>query len=580
MGASVAKSSNIAEAVAEVSNSISQDTYANSNVINTNSQSVLLSNCSINLDGNFDVKLTAKNMIKNEQISKASQDANVKTDIQQKMLQTATSDAGFTVGIGYAEATNAASMTANISNSIAQSMSSSVQTISNGFQSFTCDGSTIKAKNMMIDLNNSSDIISKNVLENTQVAKVVSAITQSIEQTASASSGMSFGALIVIIIIIAVASGMMKKKDGSGSGAGGSKAVIVFFSVSSFFIIIFLLISYFLDWPPFFDKHKICNPDSVLGIGNKMLCVEIKNDSIPLDHTPLRYYFGIADTSNSKSSSSLIELVISSKKRNNTEYCKSNGGYNKIIYDAIQKDFNNYETIRTNLTPRPDILPNILYLPKKDGSYIQIPPEYIFGLGGNDENDILGVFTPGKCTVSGNEYFTKNGEELEEKDIQPADINYKNVLAMLNIDGWNAYLQKDENKYFSRYVLCDMLDIDCTVYMVSGKEIVNVPKNGSSTQLSNTSGNIGILYTKSQTSGVTDISRGFDTPGSLSGKTGVIENKSYKFHKFISNIKWYFLGFVLFLLFLLTIKLYVFNTNKSIKDINSPNLQDNSVLPL
>ena len=85
MGA--AQSSNVAEAVANVTNYVDQSTTANASQVNELSQEVDFSNCVVNLKGDMNINEKASLAVKSNQILSATQDANVSNDIQQQMLQ-------------------------------------------------------------------------------------------------------------------------------------------------------------------------------------------------------------------------------------------------------------------------------------------------------------------------------------------------------------------------------------------------------------------------------------------------------------------------------------------------------------
>ena len=207
MGA--ASSSNAATAVANVANFVNNSTSANSSAVSNVEQSITLSNCYIKLSGDFNARESATLAQKNSQIVSAKQDSNVTNNIAQEMLQQAQSSVG-TLGIGYAEASNSASVMINDTNQIINALTVGCTQYSAVNQKFNCDGSTIVAKNLNIGFSSISNFLSNQTLNNDQVANVVNDVSQTIQQKATATvegiSGMMLLILLAVAVIIYVAS--------------------------------------------------------------------------------------------------------------------------------------------------------------------------------------------------------------------------------------------------------------------------------------------------------------------------------------------------------------------------------------
>ena len=156
MGASI--SSNTASALADVSNSITNNTSACQYQINHNDNIVSIKTCKIFGD-NLNIKQYTNNIQKNSQIVSGISNSNVENDIQQKLLQTALSTVG-SMGVGYANANNSASMTADVSNDIKNTVSAVSNQISNQTNSFSCEDSFIQEKNINITQGASSNFLS------------------------------------------------------------------------------------------------------------------------------------------------------------------------------------------------------------------------------------------------------------------------------------------------------------------------------------------------------------------------------------------------------------------------------------
>ena len=144
---------NVSEAVSNVMNYVQQSTTADADAVSSIVNIINVSNCYIELKEDFDVQTSATVIQTANQVLVSTQNATVQNDIQQKMVQEATSKLG-SLGIGYASATNQTSMLCNVTNQIVNDMRASIQQFSTIGNNFTCYNSTIKAKNLNISLNN------------------------------------------------------------------------------------------------------------------------------------------------------------------------------------------------------------------------------------------------------------------------------------------------------------------------------------------------------------------------------------------------------------------------------------------
>ena len=123
MGASV--SQNIASAVSDTTNYISNSTTADASQVNNIENQTVIKDCFIDLTGDFNVKNATTVVQKSIQIAKAQQNSSVNNVIQQKMLQNALSKVG-SMGIGFADANNNISEFVNNSNTVENAVSTVV----------------------------------------------------------------------------------------------------------------------------------------------------------------------------------------------------------------------------------------------------------------------------------------------------------------------------------------------------------------------------------------------------------------------------------------------------------------------
>lgn len=214
MGAGISIASNTASAVASAYTSVINDTNVvnDQNVIQT--QTVTLENCDMTAkkDINFDV--TAKMKQAQTQIGNVTDDTTIANNIAQALNQAATTSVGAGV-LGIADSNNQASTYANMSTNIANYVKFSSRQSSTANQSFTCQNSTIISQDgginlSMQEMGNVQQYQNDSVMNSSHVTNT---ITQTIKQTATASTGMSWWVVLAIAILAIVAGIIFKLKD-------------------------------------------------------------------------------------------------------------------------------------------------------------------------------------------------------------------------------------------------------------------------------------------------------------------------------------------------------------------------------
>jgi hypothetical protein len=214
MGAGISIASNTAAAVASAYTSVINDTNVtnNQNVIQT--QSVTLENCDMTAkkDINFDISATMKQA--QTQIGNVTDDTTIANNIAQALNQAATTSVGVGV-LGIADSNNQASTYANMSTNIANYVKFSSRQSSTANQAFTCQNSTIISEDGGINLSlqemgKVTQYQSESIMNSSHVTNT---ITQTIKQTASASTGMSWWVVLAIAIVAIIAGVIFKLKD-------------------------------------------------------------------------------------------------------------------------------------------------------------------------------------------------------------------------------------------------------------------------------------------------------------------------------------------------------------------------------
>lgn len=214
MGAGISIASNTAAAVASAYTSVINDTNQinDQNVIQT--QTVTLENCDMTAKKDINFDITAKMKQAQTQIGNVTDDTTIANNIAQALNQAATTSVGVGV-LGIADSNNQASTYANMSTNIANYVKFSSRQSSTANQSFTCQNSTIISQDggvnlSMQEMGNVQQYQDDSVMNSSHVTNT---ITQTIKQTATASTGMSWWVVLAIAIVAIIAGVIFKLKD-------------------------------------------------------------------------------------------------------------------------------------------------------------------------------------------------------------------------------------------------------------------------------------------------------------------------------------------------------------------------------
>lgn len=556
-----AQSSNVAQAVTNVSNFVSNSTTANASQVSQVSQEVDLNDCYIQLTGNFDVNNSANLLETNNQIVSGMQDANLNNNIQQQMLQEATSKVGF-LGIGYASASNSANEMINSTTQITNDMNVSASQYGNVNEKFECDRSTIIADNLNIGFYSNSDFLSSQTLNNSQTAKIVNNVSQSVTQKATATVEGIGALLLALLLILAVIIYGVGKPLSSGAAKVAVASALAFGLTG---IIVFM---YIRNTSPFFSQPSNCINHSAIGMGTGSdvpNCINMTNQKLNLASPPTKYIYPILPGVYSKSGGNLLQMVIAQISGQSKTDAGPNGGYRVDTYNNLQNKINQYQKYATKLNIAN--IPNPLSVPSTgdtNNPYYAIPIEYISGLGSGGSSG-GSLCTPGTASVGDSSDPTDfticyqgqmNGQNNGEaqtypygRPFSPAAFQKTNLPAMgvanINLQGWNSYLSNDDTNWtktlFARFVLCDMIgNIDLHHWVLpnelikfigdDNKVVVDVATtNGKPTYPNDT-------YFFRPNNSVGDWSLGVDSVGYIEGNIGVLDDRQYKFEQFMKKI--------------------------------------------
>lgn len=538
MGA--ATSSNAVKAVSDVTNSVTNATTANANQVSKMKNSDVFSNCNVILSGDLTIDQTATLSQVSKQIASASSNTSFNNLISQTILQEASSTVG-SMGVGYANASNSASVFANSSNTISNDLSVSANQFGDTSNSFLCSNSTIIAKNIGINQSISSDFLSDQTLKQDNTSKIVNDISQSVTQKASAKVEGLAGFLIALAVLIGVI-GYSSVKVAASPMILIPVLLIVIVSVGT---------GMFLrKTPPFFSDPSICNP-STLGTCSDSNCGDLKENTIKITEAPLRYIYPISQNGYNNQNGNLLDICVISIGKQLDQKPSNNGYTTKVMTQFNDKYKNKFEELRQKC--KADPIPPLLYNPSEQGVYL-IPDEYRTD-GGNPTSSIC---TPKHIQFSESSNNPINGCPLVTgQNYLNSGPDSQEGIANLNIKEWSSYLQKPNNSQFARFLLLYIINknLDTSIY-INENEIVGYV-NSSGQRIYDIASNIPTnkKYKFSPINPIDNFNDGISKGGIVSGSFGVCQDNEYKVNKFMKNIGIYIiLGILLFTILFIALK--------------------------
>jgi hypothetical protein len=552
MGASI--SSNTASALADVSNSITNNTSASQNQINNNTNIVNIKTCKIFGD-NLNINQYTNNIQKNSQIVSGISNSNVENDIQQKLLQTALSTVG-SMGVGYANASNSASMTANVSNDIKNTVSAVSNQISEQTNTFSCEDSFIQEKNINITQGASSNFLSDQVVKSQNITKLANQISQTAEQKATAKvQGLSGFIIALAILIIAIGYAFSKPITSILS----SPPIKLLLTVGLLLLLTGIGVWMYLGkCPPLFNDNNICNPNYNFDSDCED-CINNTLQKISIDKPPIKYMFPIVTPPSSSVgiTGNLVQMVISASLNDNQRIV--NDGYNcgniSVLDDKIQNKITQIQNDLGKKITLSALKPLLVNKNTTSGNYYQVPDSWIKNSSGNS------CCTPGYCQYesSATEYV------LNCKQVPPncdTNINTNSItktanlgIANINIDNWQEF-EKNDNNGLARIVLLLLLEegmqknIDLSIY-INDDDIVRYKNENNQYKfaLAKDVKDKVIKFTSLNPATTTGY---YEGSGTLYGNFGVCNDRNYKIHQFSRKI-----GIWIFLLIVISFVLYI-----------------------
>ena len=551
-----ASSQNVAQAVTNVSNYVSNSTTANASQAEVIADNINLDTCDIELTGNFTVNDVSNVIQQSVQIAQAQANQSVANNIQQQMVQEAMSQVGF-LGIGIANASNSASEMANASSTITNAMTTAASQYSNTSKNFLCENSKIVANNFTIGFNTQGSMISDQTLSNDQVANVVNDISQTVSQKATATVQGIGSLLFILVLIIAIVIWGVTRTLSSG----GVRVIVV--------IVMLVLVAgavafmYIKSTPPFFAQPSACVKHSSLGKGSENDCVDYSQGHTRLTSAPLRYVFPLLPAYTSANNpGNLLQMAISAASGSGNS-SGNNGGYTMATKISLDAKLQVYEPLTTALgIPQ---VPNPLYDPAAaqgiSGNYYAIPQQYLQIPAGSQQGSQQSSCTPGVIAA------VPNGGPLGSNCPPEADVsNFLQIpqtspalaVANLNDTAWQQYVTQTGvypsngtandtpliRSLYARYVLADIIGLEPRNVYVNTLEPVSLPGVGGAVQygLAQNFPSDCYQYVPDSTPSNNWLSGvPANSGGTLYGQIGNVDDNTYKFSKFMGKIGKYIL---------------------------------------
>ena len=534
MGGAVSK--NTAEAIADVSNSITNTTTTSNQNISNQKNVIIQNKCDIETKGKYNVNQKARLAATLHQIAQGASKSDVKNDIQQKMMQSAMSTVG-SMGIGYADASNSASMFSSASNDVVNTVKTEASQISDVSNVWTCNDSVIRALNdVNINQSLSGDFLSDQIAKSNNVVKLANRISQVAQQKATAKvEGLAGFILALAILILACGYSFYK-----AASAGGVLKILTMVAVIVVLGII-LVFMYLKKTPPLFSDPEVCSPNFSYGTGDKKCkeCVKMKHQTLSLEHTPMKYMFSLISSPSGDTGiiGSLLEMVVSAKTSDND--MKNNRGYNVANANNVNKIADEQwstliknKDIKNTWKPPPKILiiPTITEKDKKE--YYKIPVQY--------------TSKDGKCTPGKLEYDKDdNNDDFDSCPTKSGKLikteNESEGIANLNISDWKKYLENGKNIPFARFFLLRLLESDSVRFDLStyedkdGNEPVVYKKNME--EFVDLAKNVKDKVAKYRNDKNQEPTESAKTgSGTIIGLFGICNNQQYKLRQFARKI--------------------------------------------
>jgi len=601
MGA--AQTKNVATATTKISNKISNTTTTNAVQANNIKNNIITQDCTFDAGNDIQMLNAATTQQQSKQISSGTSSSSLSNDIQQSMIQEASSTVG-SMGVGYATASNATNQFAESSNDVRNAVESVSHQLSGTDNNIICKDSYFRAGG---DINfgnkGATSAFSDQLSQSENMTDIINKVSQKSDQKATAKVEGLAGFILALAVLVAAFGYSVAKPLASGGG----KMLIAGIMIIG--LICIGVVLYLNKAPPFFNDDNDCSyarPD--IG-GCDAKCINPRLTKIKLDKTPLKYIVPVLPGKNKGSAyenSSLLGMAVQAIDMSEQGH-KNNAGYNGAHAKNVQLSLTAvWDEISKKVVLPDNILlpPAILYNPYmgQDHEWYKMADGYKIDPGGAEDGcvnacspksmvikdektpkplntDLLVLFADG-CMCS--TYYDPSQTELTRTT---TDVD--GVMNLNTVD-WEYWVNNppaewtiNDMKMLARFILLKLSVsmVDFSIY-TNDNEIVVYTDNDEHTQMDLAKNviknNSGEIYKWQPSQGApSELLDGWTGGGLLIGVTGTCDDNTYKLHKFMRNIG----GYIMLLLVIFVFGYMFFTTKKASGNKNSSNTAAKTTKP-
>jgi hypothetical protein len=421
-----AQSNNVTDIASNLSNTIKNSTEINSQQINKVKTDIWFVDCIVQSGAKILIDLYSQSTLRSEQLSSVDNTNSLANTIAQQALQQAMSKIG-SLGIGYANASNYCNMTSSINNDVINTISQTATQINDNRSKFFCDNSQfISEDDFILSFSTIVDMYQSNILNSTNLNNIKNDVSQSVQQTASATvEGPAAALLALAVLIIAVGWSYSKVVT---SEAGAAKPLITLAIVGIIGLLIFL--AWYNSWWPFFNKLIPCSGSTEIGAPKSKCdnCINTKLQIIDVKNCPIKFNYPLFDKTviaglkqmTGADGVNLFNMacICNSATKTGKPGTSNNAGFtieSKIGADFSRDKFinlvknakftdNTLITIQQNVCTLPSILIDPAPSANITNAYIKIPDQYLISDAsecGTTRDCLSNVCTPGSFSYSG-----------------------------------------------------------------------------------------------------------------------------------------------------------------------------------
>lgn len=352
-------SSNVVNAIENVSNSIQTSSSGTSQQQNSCVLKIGIKHSTIH--GNLDIKNICNVIATSEQIISQMSTSNLKSTVAQNLLQQAQSVVG-AAGIGYASANNAANALVNSYNAIINTVTAISNQNATSITIFSCKDCYIDG-NVVFGISNSTNFLSQQVLRQQAINDIVSNVTQTVSQSASATVQGLTGLIIALAILIVAIGYVLFRPVGM---VLSNKFIMV--TIITIVLAAILLTLFLLQAPPFFNPPTLCTPTQT-GVGScsgQDQCINPTKQSVAITAPPLRYTYDIIGAGDPTRGQNTADFKPGLLQMTIVKF----GGWNQQGYESLQAYFKDPASATEGQPP-----PNPLFL-NSSGNYVTNAPAW------------------------------------------------------------------------------------------------------------------------------------------------------------------------------------------------------------